>query len=99
MLIPITCALLLTLSQKRRKTAKVTLDTATIQKMKKIFQQIYAAVVATTDETGRKRCELFKDLPDKKVNSTNSSHTITKVFIAPFRTIPTTMSRSNSRFR
>jgi len=51
---------------KRRKTAKVSLDSATIQKMKKIFQQIYAAVLACTDETGRKRCELFKDPPDKK---------------------------------
>lgn len=35
--------------------------------MKKLFQQIHATVASCTDETGRKRCELFKDLPDKKV--------------------------------
>jgi len=51
---------------KRRKTTKAGLDSATIQRMKKVFQQIHAAVASCTDETGRKRCELFKDLPDKK---------------------------------
>ncbi|KAJ6542741.1 SNF2 family N-terminal domain-containing protein [Mycena capillaripes] len=36
------------------------------QKMKKIFDECYRAVVACEDEDGRKRCELFKELPDRK---------------------------------
>jgi ATP-dependent helicase STH1/SNF2 len=35
--------------------------------MKKAFNECYKAVVACEDETGRKRCELFKDLPDRRV--------------------------------
>jgi len=51
---------------KRRKVKPPAPDAATMQKMKKIFSQVHAAVASCTDETGRKRCELFKDLPDKK---------------------------------
>jgi len=37
-------------------------------KMKKAFLECHKAVMACEDETGRKRCELFKDLPDKRVS-------------------------------
>ncbi|KAK7064785.1 chromatin structure-remodeling complex subunit snf21 [Favolaschia claudopus] len=34
-------------------------------KMKKVFNECYRAVVACEDTDGRKRCELFRELPDK----------------------------------
>ncbi|KAJ6498002.1 SNF2-family ATP dependent chromatin remodeling factor snf21 [Mycena vitilis] len=34
-------------------------------KMKKIFNECYRAVVACEDSDGRKRCELFRELPDR----------------------------------
>ena len=37
--------------------------------MKKAFAECYRAVLACEDETGRKRCELFRDLPDKRVRN------------------------------
>ena len=36
-------------------------------KMKKAFLECHKAVMACEDETGRRRCELFKDLPDRRV--------------------------------
>lgn len=36
--------------------------------MKKAFAECYRAVLACEDESGRKRCELFRDLPDKRVS-------------------------------
>ncbi|KAF9042067.1 SNF2-family ATP dependent chromatin remodeling factor snf21 [Panaeolus papilionaceus] len=36
------------------------------EKMKKAFNECYRAVLACEDETGRKRCELFRELPDKR---------------------------------
>jgi hypothetical protein len=41
-------------------------------RMKKIFNECYKAVVACEDDTGRKRCELFKELPDKRVSRSPS---------------------------
>jgi len=35
--------------------------------MKKAFGECHKAVLACEDETGRKRCELFRELPDKRV--------------------------------
>lgn len=35
--------------------------------MKKAFAECHKAVLACEDETGRKRCELFRELPDKRV--------------------------------
>ncbi|KAJ7356681.1 SNF2-family ATP dependent chromatin remodeling factor snf21 [Mycena albidolilacea] len=35
------------------------------EKMKKIFNECYRAVVALEDADGRKRCELFRELPDR----------------------------------
>jgi len=34
--------------------------------MKKAFNEIYKAVLNCEDEHGRKRCELFREVPDKK---------------------------------
>ncbi|KAJ2914877.1 hypothetical protein MD484_g5545, partial [Candolleomyces efflorescens] len=39
---------------------------ATRDRMKKAFSDCYKAVTACEDETGRKRCELFRELPDKR---------------------------------
>ncbi|KAA1480179.1 hypothetical protein DENSPDRAFT_846489, partial [Dentipellis sp. KUC8613] len=33
------------------------------------------ALLACTDETGRKRCELFRDLPDKRLSTIHSATT------------------------
>lgn len=38
------------------------------ERMKKAFAECYRAVLACEDESGRKRCELFRDLPDKRVS-------------------------------
>ncbi|KAJ7630412.1 SNF2-family ATP dependent chromatin remodeling factor snf21 [Roridomyces roridus] len=35
------------------------------EKMKKVFNECYRAVVACEDTDGRKRCELFRELPDR----------------------------------
>ncbi|KAJ7785661.1 SNF2-family ATP dependent chromatin remodeling factor snf21 [Mycena metata] len=35
------------------------------EKMKKVFAECYRAVVACEDTDGRKRCELFRELPDR----------------------------------
>ena len=35
-------------------------------RMKKAFLECYRSVLACEDETGRKRCELFRELPDKR---------------------------------
>jgi len=35
--------------------------------MKKAFAECHKAVLTCEDETGRKRCELFRELPDKRV--------------------------------
>jgi hypothetical protein len=37
-------------------------------RMKKTFTECYRAVVACEDETGRKRCSLFRELPNKRVS-------------------------------
>ncbi|KAI3622262.1 rsc complex subunit [Moniliophthora roreri] len=53
--------------QKRRKTkASGDIPTATREKMKKAFMDCYKAVLACEAEDGRKRCELFRDVPDKR---------------------------------
>ncbi|KAL4069226.1 SNF2 family N-terminal domain-containing protein, partial [Scleroderma citrinum] len=52
---------------KRRKTKAPELPPAIRDKMKKAFNEAYKAVLACEDVDGRKRCELFRELPDKKV--------------------------------
>lgn len=37
-------------------------------KMKKAFNEVHKAVLACEDKDGRKRCELFRELPDKRVS-------------------------------
>ncbi|KZT24683.1 hypothetical protein NEOLEDRAFT_1134735 [Neolentinus lepideus HHB14362 ss-1] len=51
---------------KRRKTKLGDVPAAVREKMKKGFMECYKAVLACTDETGRKRCELFRELPDRR---------------------------------
>jgi len=53
---------------KRRKTKNSNGDIspAVKEKMKKGFSECHKAVLACEDETGRKRCELFRELPDKR---------------------------------
>jgi ATP-dependent helicase STH1/SNF2 len=56
------------LAQKRRKTKSgPELTTAIKEKMKKAFNDVYKALMNCTDDTGRKRCELFRELPDRRV--------------------------------
>jgi ATP-dependent helicase STH1/SNF2 len=42
--------------------------------MKKIFNECYRAVVALEDADGRKRCELFRELPDRHVSLAREAH-------------------------
>ncbi|PCH33114.1 hypothetical protein WOLCODRAFT_21769 [Wolfiporia cocos MD-104 SS10] len=51
---------------KRRKTKAAEIPPPLREKMKKAFNECYRAVLNCEDETGRKRCELFKELPDKR---------------------------------
>ncbi|GJJ08782.1 hypothetical protein Clacol_003001 [Clathrus columnatus] len=49
---------------KRRKKDETT--PAQRQQMKEVFSACIQAVMDCTDETGRKRCEMFRELPSKK---------------------------------
>jgi ATP-dependent helicase STH1/SNF2 len=56
---------------KRRKTkvngsSNGDIPPAVRDKMKKGFMECYRAVLACEDETGRKRCELFREVPDRR---------------------------------
>ncbi|KII86364.1 hypothetical protein PLICRDRAFT_56081 [Plicaturopsis crispa FD-325 SS-3] len=56
--------------QKRRKTKAPELPPAVREKMKKAFAECYRAVIAVEavneDGSTRKRCELFREVPDRK---------------------------------
>ncbi|KAF5361681.1 hypothetical protein D9758_007383 [Tetrapyrgos nigripes] len=53
--------------QKRRKTKNSSDPSPAVrEKMKKAFNECYKAVIACEAEDGRKRCELFRELPDKR---------------------------------
>ncbi|KAG8864316.1 hypothetical protein FRB96_006137 [Tulasnella sp. 330] len=58
-------------SLKRRKTGGTSTPTTggltpeSRQKMKKLFTEINRVITNLTDDTGRKRCELFKELPSR----------------------------------
>jgi ATP-dependent helicase STH1/SNF2 len=56
----------LTLPQKRRKVKTAEPPTAVRERMKKAFNECYKAIMNCTDEHGRKRCDLFRELPDKR---------------------------------
>jgi len=56
---------------KRRKTAPAKGDTLPPhirERMKRAFQEIYKAVQSCVAEDGRSRCELFRELPNRKVS-------------------------------
>ncbi|KAF7310438.1 hypothetical protein HMN09_00585900 [Mycena chlorophos] len=56
------------ISKRRKAPPKVNgsdVPPAIREKMKKVFSECYRAVVACEDTDGRKRCELFRELPDK----------------------------------
>lgn len=54
--------------QKRRRTKGGSdLTPAIRDKMRKAFNECQKAVLACEDAHGRKRCELFRDLPDRKL--------------------------------
>ena len=59
--------------QKRRKTKAAEIPPALRERMKKAFNECYRAVLTCEDDTGRKRCELFKELPDKRVRDNDVS--------------------------
>ena len=56
---------------KRRKTKSSNgeLPASVREQMKKGFAECHRAVLACEDDTGRKRCELFRELPDKRVRA------------------------------
>ncbi|KAH9964520.1 SNF2 family N-terminal domain-containing protein [Russula dissimulans] len=51
---------------KRRKLKTVELQTTVKERIKKAFNECYRAIMSCSDETGRKRCDLFRELPDKR---------------------------------
>ncbi|KAF9234947.1 SNF2 family N-terminal domain-containing protein [Melanogaster broomeanus] len=51
---------------KRRKMKAPDLPPAIKEKMKKAFNEVHKAVLACEDSDGRKRCELFRELPDRR---------------------------------
>ncbi|KAG1764096.1 SNF2 family N-terminal domain-containing protein [Suillus placidus] len=51
---------------KRRKTKAGDLSPAIRDKMKKVFSEVHRAVLACEDKDGRKRCALFRELPDRR---------------------------------
>ncbi|KAG6820238.1 hypothetical protein H0H93_003601 [Arthromyces matolae] len=66
---------------KRRKTkpANGELPASVRERMKKAFAECHRAVLACEDETGRKRCDLFRELPDKRLKDyPDYYHLITK---------------------
>ena len=56
----------LTIVKKRRKVKILELPTAVKERMKKAFNECYKAIMNCTDENGRKRCDLFREPPDKR---------------------------------
>jgi ATP-dependent helicase STH1/SNF2 len=51
---------------KRRKVKTVEPPTAAKERLKKVFNECYKAIMNCVDENGRKRCDLFRELPDKR---------------------------------
>jgi ATP-dependent helicase STH1/SNF2 len=52
--------------KKRRKIKTVELPTAARERLKKAFNECFKAITNCADENGRKRCDLFRELPDKR---------------------------------
>ena len=55
--------------QKRRKIKAPDLPPALRDKLKKAFLECQKQVMICEDHDGRKRCELFKEVPDRKVSA------------------------------
>lgn len=56
--------------QKRRKTKPAEVSASVRERMKKVFNECYHAVQVCEDpDTGRRRWELFKELPDRRVST------------------------------
>ncbi|KAF8546993.1 hypothetical protein OG21DRAFT_1490621 [Imleria badia] len=51
---------------KRRKTKAPEIPPAVKERMRKAFNEVHKAVLACEDIDGRKRCELFRELPDRR---------------------------------
>jgi ATP-dependent helicase STH1/SNF2 len=51
---------------KRRKVKTAEPPNAIKERMKKAFNECYKAIMNCADEHGRKRCDLFRELPDKR---------------------------------
>lgn len=57
-------------SQKRRKTKVKDVPGSVKERTKKAFNECFKAVVNCEEEnTGRKRCELFREIPDRRVRA------------------------------
>ncbi|KAG6895585.1 hypothetical protein C0992_000500 [Termitomyces sp. T32_za158] len=54
------------MKRRKTKTANGELPASVREQMKKAFAECHRAVLACEDETGRKRCDLFRELPDKR---------------------------------
>ncbi|KAG6841530.1 hypothetical protein C0991_009895 [Blastosporella zonata] len=54
------------MKRRKTKTANGDLPASVRDQMKKAFAECHRAVLACEDETGRKRCDLFRELPDKR---------------------------------
>ncbi|KAG2345382.1 hypothetical protein BDR05DRAFT_930827 [Suillus weaverae] len=59
---------------KRRKTKAGDLSPAIKDKMKKAFSEVHRAVLACEDKDGRKRCALFRELPDRRVSRRHADY-------------------------
>ena len=67
--------------------------------MKKAFMECYRAVLACEDETGRKRCELFREVPDRRVSPYIIPPSLSNHFFylkKIYRTTPTTTNLSHN---
>lgn len=77
------------MAQKRRKTKSNDVPGPVRAQMKKAFNECYQAVVDCVDDTGQKRCDLFQEVPDKRVSFPVDSPD--SLYNGLYRTIPTTI--------
>ena len=82
--------------QKRRKTKQPELPPPLKEKMKKAYNECYQSVLKAEDENGRRRCDLFKELPDKRVRLNLPRSLSFAANPLTYSSIPTTTRLSNS---
>ena len=90
--------------QKRRKTGPGSVrgdpvDPNTRARMRQVFDACYKAVTACEDETGRKRCELFRELPSRHVRVYPALLALALTRLCPHRSTQTITRRSTSPSR